>query len=486
MNRIGTAQQMRDMDRRATEQYAIPGLLLMERAALSVVSAMEQRDLLRGSIVIVCGKGNNGGDGYAVAWELHRRQCQVSLVNLFGCSPQSEDGAIYYQIVQSLGIPFVDISAVSTADVIVDAVFGTGLSREITEDWVERMNQAKGFVVSVDIPSGLQADSPIPFSHTVQADLTVTFAAWKKALVFYPAAWRAGEVVVADIGIPEFETDWEMMSWEGIKSRLPKRCPMGHKGTFGKVLAVAGSVGMTGAAALCANAALRGGCGLVTLATPKSVQPVLAKKLTEVMTLPLKDEGKGCLQPAGIPVLTSALEQADAVLFGCGVGREESVRSVLETVLQAGRPTVLDADGLFALTDIPEGTVLTPHVGELSRLSGVTPQEIEQDRLSFALSFAQQKGVVLVLKGARTVIATPGGRAYVCPWGNDGMATGGTGDVLAGLLVSFLAQGLTAEDAAYCAVGLHARAGDRAAKLYSSRGMLAGDLLEQLWKECLE
>lgn len=491
--KIATCEQIRSMDKRAIEQYGIPGIVLMENAASAVVREMEARKLCGGRIVILCGKGNNGGDGYAVAWHLFRQGYDVVLVNVFSQTPKTEDAYTYYQIAKNIGIPFGELNEIDGADVIVDAIFGNGLKNELNDFCaaiVERINAACAYVVAVDLPSGMDADCAAQLNKPIRTDLTVTFVAGKKSLVFYPSALDAGELVVCDIGIPEScrEQVAEVIDKQMIAAALPKRKKDSYKNSFGHVFVVAGSSGMTGAAALCAQAALQSGCGLVTLGIASSLQGILAQKLTEVMTYPLYDGQSGGLYKECATALCEFAAKSNTILFGPGLGRSEHIGYLLGELLRTARsPVVIDADGLNALAENIEllretecEVVLTPHPGEMARLSGISVQEIEQDRISFALHYAVQHRVVLILKGARTVVATPGGRAYVCLWGNSGMATAGSGDVLAGVTASLLAQGISSEQAAFCAVGLHALAGDSAAESIGGAGVTAGDILNRV------
>ncbi len=491
--RIATCEQIRNMDNRAIEQYGIPGIILMENAASAVAREMEARSLCDGRIVVLCGKGNNGGDGYAVAWHLFRQGYDVVLVNVFSQVPKTEDSYAYYQIAKNIGIPFGEFNEMDGADVIVDAIFGNGLKNELNDfcaNIVSRVNESRAFVVAVDLPSGMDADCAIQINIPIHADLTVTFAAGKKSLFLYPSALDAGEVVVCDIGIPEpcREQVATVIDKRMIADALPRREKNAYKNSFGHVFAVAGSSGMTGAAALCAEAALRSGCGLVTVGIAASLQGILAQKLTEVMTYPLYDGQSGGLYKECASAMCEFAAKSDAVLFGPGLGRSEHIGYLLGELLRAAcSPVVVDADGLNALAENMEllretecDIILTPHPGEMARLSGTSVQEIEQDRITFALNFAVQHRVTLILKGARTVVASPSGRAYLCIWGNSGMATAGSGDVLAGVTASLLAQGLPCEQAAFCAVGLHALAGDSAAESLGEAGMAAGDILNRV------
>ncbi len=490
---IMTCEQTRCKDSMAMMRFGIPGMLLMEHAALGVLREMERRKLLNGRIVVMCGRGNNGGDGYALARLLFLRGADVTVVNVFDMPPKGGDANSYYQMVQRLKVPFGTPADLGQADVIVDAIFGTGLSRELNDfccDLIEKMNSSKAVRVCVDVPSGMNGDEAYQKNPMVQADLTVTFTAYKPGLIFYPAAAWAGEVVPVPIGIPDTLGDdrTTVLDRQMLCSFLPKRMPEGHKNSFGHVLAVGGSVGMTGAITLSAQTALRCGCGLVTAGVPASLYPIVEQKLTEVMTLPFEDGRQGSFLPEAGEQLSKQLERPDAVVFGPGIGRGSGAEAMLHVLLQSNSHVVIDADGLNLLSGHMDwladrtckACILTPHPGEMARLAKVSVGEIEENRVEFARQFAMQYHVTLVLKGARTVIAEPGGKVFVNLYGNAGMATAGAGDVLAGAVGSFLAQGVAESQAAVLAVGLHALAGDFARDELGEAGVTAGDISSRL------
>lgn len=485
--------QIKHYDTLAMVKYGIPGVLLMEHAALAVMKEMEHRHWLVGKIVIICGKGNNGGDGYALARLLYQQGADVSVLNLFCEEPKTADASVFYNITGKLAVPQAEISDIDRADVIVDAIFGIGMKRELNPfccDVIQHINQTSAKKVCIDLPSGMDGDESFQKNPMVAADLTVTFTAYKPGLVFYPSAYAAGEVVLADIGIPPMNGGEriKVIDESMIRQQFPKREPSGHKNTFGAVLTAGGSTGMTGAICLSSQAALFSGCGLVTAAVPQSLNPVLEQKLTEVMTIPLPDGNAGCFSASSTDLFLQCVRKNHVTVFGPGAGTGEGTAVLLKALLSEQTSAVIDADALNVLskqmdwlyTKRCQTCILTPHPKEASRLSGISVAEIEADRIGFALAFAQKYHVILVLKGARTVIASPNGNVYVNLFGNSGMATAGSGDVLAGLIGGLLAQGADGESAAVCAVAIHALSGDLLREKIGTYGMTAGELCRQI------
>lgn len=508
MMKIVTGEQMKELDRRAIIDGHIPAIVLMERAGSAVVSCLEQRfGPVKGKrITIICGKGNNGGDGYVVARMLRRRHALVRILTVTPLSNLSRDAAtMCRQFVKAAGkssiYPYKSQKQAKTlfhdSDILVDAIVGTGLSTAITGHYAEvidAINEASRPVVALDLPSGLHADTGAMLGHAVSADLTVTFELPKLGLYQNHGIDAAGEIAIADIGIPSGYIDTirnhaSLITQDAVRSYLPTRRLSSHKGIFGHAGIIAGSVGKTGAAAMAANAALRIGAGLVTVAVPSSVNDVLEAKLLEVMTAPMPETKSRTLARSALDRLQTFMAARTALAIGPGLSTHpETVELVRALTKHLDRPSVLDADALNALTGrtallasckIPP--IITPHPGEMARLeAGATPRTINSDRFGTATRFACERGVFVVLKGARTVIARPDGALAVCPTGNPGMATAGTGDVLTGMIVGLLAQGLAPWEAACAATYLHGAAGDRAASIKGYAGLIAGDIIEQI------
>ena len=506
--KIVTATQMQALDRRTITEGRVPSLTLMERAGAGTADFIKDRfgPLAGKRVTIACGKGNNGGDGLVVARLLRQRRAIVTVLLLAPAAELSQDAKAMYRRWLRVG----STSATKTfrsadqaerlftdSDLIVDALLGTGLSAPVTgayRDAIRLMNEARRPVVAVDIPSGIHADDGALLGVAVQATATVTFGLPKMGLYLGAGVDHAGSIQVVDIGIPaayvnEIDGRTLLITKEMVTAALPPRPASSHKGTFGHAGILAGSVGKTGAAALAAKAALRTGAGLVTVGTPVSVNDVLEGKLLEAMTLPLPETKARTLGRAGFDRILAFIQARTAVAIGPGLSTHpETVELVQSLVKQLDRPSVLDADALNALasraallTECKTPPILTPHPGEMARLEvDSTPQTVNADRPGTARRFARERGVFVVLKGARTVVARPDGLLMICPTGNPGMATAGTGDVLTGMLVGLLAQGVPSWEAAYAATYLHGAAGDLAVCRLGAAGMIAGDLIEHI------
>jgi NAD(P)H-hydrate epimerase len=503
--KVITAHTMQEIDRAAISRYGIPGAQLMENAGRCCVEEIIARFGLNGSAVVMAGKGNNGGDGYVIARLLGKKGWNVKVVILADSDQISGDAAANLGKLPDSIISFctresrlspLQKEEIFQADLIVDALLGTGLCSNVSGVYleaVELINASGRPVVSVDIPSGIDGSTGRVLGNAVRAYLTVTFAFAKLGHILYPGAEHTGRLVVADIGIPqqlmEAASGYDFLDEDAIRPTLHRRDRQAHKGQFGHCLVIAGSTGKTGAAALAANSAVRAGSGLVTLATAESIHTILEMKTTEAMTVPLPDAGSGYLTTSAFPAIKKLLAGKDAVAIGPGIDRHPGtyalVRNLVETL---DLPLVIDADGLNALAeDITvlkrkksKQVILTPHPGEMSRLTGSPIPDVEAIRISVAQEFARTYGVFLVLKGARTVIASPDGTAAVNGSGNPGMASGGMGDVLTGIIVSLLGQGYAAWDACRLGVFLHGFAADMVAEEKGEIGINATDVLEKL------
>lgn len=505
MIRVLFPQEMAELDRAAAEE-GIPGRELMERAGRMV--AEQARDMLGGlcagrRVVVVAAKGNNGGDGLVAARYLASWGAAVEVFLLARPEELSPDAALNHRryleeggrVVS--GDPDLLVEALRGADLAVDAIFGFGFRGRAEGPFartIEILNGSEVPVLSVDLPSGVDAATGAVEGPAVEADRTVTLAWPKVGLYLYPGAEYVGELVVADIGIPprllasKVQSDIHALEEEDAAGMLPRRRPHAHKGMCGRVLVVAGSTGLTGAAALCSRAAMRSGAGVVTLGIPSSLNPVMEVKLTEVMTLPLPDDGEGHLAEGAAEVVLKALDSFDVLALGPGLGTwPGTVAAVRKLVAEAPRPLVLDADGLNGLvgsTRVLEKrqgpTVITPHPGELGRLLGRSGAEVQADRLGSSLEASSRFRCPVVLKGANTVIAEPGGRAYFHPLALPELATAGSGDVLTGCLAALVAQGLDVLSAALCAVMVHGKAAQLASSVVGGKGMLAGDVISHL------
>lgn len=505
--KVAMAEEMRRLDEQATQDYGIPGIVLMENAGVAVVREIET--IMDGvsdkKICIFAGKGKNGGDGFVAARHLSNRGAKIKVFLLAARDAVQGDAAIQLEILTRMGVDVIEVTGirdwdkvkigVAFADCLVDALLGTGYGRDITgamAQAVELINHAGKTVVAVDIPSGVQADTGQIGACAVRADYTVTFGLPKPGLLLYPGAACAGKWMVADIGLPAalLETPalkLAVLTQRDISRRLPERRPDAYKGDCGRVWAVAGSTGLTGAAALCTAAALRSGAGLVTLGIAAGLNSIMEVKVTEVMTRPLPEAADGAIGLAAWGIIEHEAAASQVLAVGPGLGRQvETLALVREIVEKSQVPLVLDADALYALQDhtgllgkAKHMPVLTPHAGEMARLTGLTVADINENRLDVTKMAANEWQAIVVLKGAPTLIALPGGEIFVNTTGNAGMATAGSGDVLTGVIAGLLAQGLSGCDAALCGVYLQGLAGDLAAA-NGMAGLLAGDLLKTL------
>ncbi len=508
--KILTSREMREIDRTAIEDLGIPGVVLMENAGLQVVRTIRELfpdpEGLR--IAVVAGRGNNGGDGFVVARHLFNLGVCPEVLLLAAKAEVKGDAATNMGIALRSGIPVIEVltpaawrkarAKVLQATIIVDALFGTGLDKPLTGLFalaVADISRARGFRIAVDLPSGLSADTFRTIGPCVLADVTVALAAPKIAHVFPPAADAVGELVIAPIGIPPAlfdrpELKLEMIERETVRPYFAERKKDSHKGTYGHLLAFCGSVGKTGAAALAGKAALHMGAGLVTVATAESALAVVARSMAELMTEPLAETPKRTIAREALPRAVELLEGKSAVLLGPGLSTDPSTADFVRGLLEKVRiPMVIDADGLNILASDPDilrrlrgPVVLTPHPGELARLTSLSVAEVLERRLTLAPAFASKFGVYLVLKGYRTLTAAPDGRVFVNPTGNPGMASGGTGDVLSGMIASQIIQEKDPLGAVLSAVYLHGLAGDLAAEKAGERALVAGDIIRNIPK----
>ncbi|NOX96875.1 MAG: NAD(P)H-hydrate dehydratase [Nitrospirae bacterium] len=503
--KLVTPEEMREIDRKAIEEFQIPSLQLMENAGRQIAEAA--REMLRfplgKRVAIFAGRGNNGGDGFVAARYLVEEEAEIDIY-LLGKKEDVKGDA--QTNLQRLTQPVMEIKeekdldklkdSLSQADLIIDALLGTGARGKvqgILKATIELLNESGKPIISVDIPSGLSGEKGEPLDICVKAARTVTMGLPKQGLISYPGAEYVGELKVADIGIPpEVLNDHclkvNLLEEKDISSLFPYRRRETHKGNYGHILVLAGSTGFTGAAALAGLGALRSGGGLITLGVARSLNPVLEAKLTEVMTKPLPETGEGSLSLEAEGDILELVQRMDALAVGPGLSiHPETQELVKRLITKINKPMVIDADGLNGLagdisllTKSPASIIITPHPGEMGRLLGMTVAEVQSDRIGVARQAALQMGIVIVLKGARTVISDPEGNVYVNPTGNPGMASGGMGDILTGMIASFIGQGLTELEAAKAGVYIHGLAGDIAAGTQGEIGLIATDLLDKL------
>jgi len=507
LQKVVTASEMQVIDRSAIDDFGIPGLVLMENAGLAAASLIHESvpDLLERKVVIVCGKGNNGGDGFVIARHLFIDRVSVDVLLLGKRQQLKSDARVNADIAFKMGIPIHEITEknLSTQNhlfchchIIVDAIFGTGLSKPaggLHEKVIKKINASHKYVVAVDIPSGVDSDSGHLIGPHIKADITAALALLKRSHLLFPAAESMGEVQILDISIPHeaIEKQEIPVAWlelEDVQSLIPKRPTNTHKGEYGHTLVVAGSKGKGGAAGLAGLAALRAGAGLVTLAVPESCHQALEFNPLETMTVALPETKSGCISTKAIDTLLKTLKGKNVLAIGPGLSTDKETIQLLETFLpQVECPLIIDADGINALGkngkligQIQTETVLTPHPKEMSRLSGWSVQDILTHRIERAMEFAQEHDVTLLLKGARTVVALADGTVLVNPTGNPGMATAGSGDVLTGLIAGLISQGLSAPSATAAGSFIHGMAGDIYVETNHEVPLIASDLLDKI------
>lgn len=497
-----TAAQMREIDRQTIETYLLPGSILMENAGRAVAEAVAE--ITPGpEVLIIAGKGNNGGDGFVAARHLAEAGYFPQVALLAAAADLSGDAASNYRYLLEFDVtvhehPTDELLAdlFENADAIVDAVLGTGIKGAVkgrAAAVLSMMADFAGPVIAVDIPSGVNADTGVLLGDVATADITVTFGLAKQGLYLYPGRAYCGEIRVANIGLapaaianPAF--DCNVTTVDDVIAMLPPRAADAHKGDAGRLLVVAGSVGFTGAAAMAAMAAARAGAGLVTLACPATLNSVLEAKCTEVMTAPVADLGTGYFHLASLTRILEMADVADAVVIGPGLGTsKDTAQLIRDLMVHIETPVLIDADGINAfaaepqmLAECPAEVILTPHPGELARLTGQSIAEIQADRIATAQETASVLNATVLLKGAGTVTASSTGEAWINTTGNSGMASGGMGDILSGIIGAFVAGGADPVEAAVAGAYVHGAAADITAEVMGPRGYIASDLLHHI------
>lgn len=506
--KVLTSQQMKEIDRKTIEEMGVIGPILMENAGLQIVKEIKARfpQIDKEKIVILAGKGNNGGDGLVVARHLFNQGYDPYLLLLSQKKELKGDAALNLGIAEKIGVKITEIASLKEwenqkenlfqAALVVDAIFGTGLTKPakgIYAAVIEDINRAKAFKVAVDIPSGLSSDTFQIVGPCVKADLTVTLAAPKIAHIFPPAEEYIGELVVADISIPPLLFDNNQLKLELVEKRniLPyfkNRKKDSHKGTYGHLLILSGSLGKTGAAVMAAKAALKMGAGLVTVGTPESCLPIVARSMVELMTEPLPETEEKTLSSGALEKILFFLKGKDALLIGPGISTHPSTSElVLSLIPKLNVPAVFDADALNILASnpelfkfLPQPAVLTPHPGEFARLLHLSTRDVVENKLELVPQFAEKYGIYLVLKGYRTLIANPEGAVFINPTGNPGMATAGAGDVLSGMIASMIIQEDSLLEAILASVYIHGLSGDIGVEKLGERALTAGNIITYL------
>ncbi len=506
--KIAIAQDMRKIDEFAVKDYSLTISGLMEKAGLAILKTLEENypPLSKKTFGVLCGKGNNGGDGLVVARLLKKKKASVVVVLVGEADDLSIEAKKQYQKTKAAKVPILSMTdgekikliqaALEECDLIVDGLFGTGLSRPVEgiyRDLIQLVKKSGKPVVAVDIPSGLSADSGSPMGDALPAQMTVSFGLPKFGFYTPIGCSFTGKIKVANIGFPDELLNasfirQELSDLSMVQKSLPNYDENTHKGTRGRVLVIAGARGLTGAATLSAYGAQRIGAGLVTVACPESLNAILEVKLTEPMTAPVPEIEGGFLSPRATGRILDLAANVNSVVLGPGIGRNrETGQLVKDLIMKLTMPMVVDADALYLMgghldhfKTAQAPIIITPHPGEAAWLLKTTITAVEQNRLKVAKQLAQDYNVVVVLKGRFTVIANPQGEVRVNPTGNRGLATGGTGDVLSGIIGGLLAQRLPAFEAATTGVYLHGLAGEEASRKLGPDGLLAGDLLPLL------
>jgi len=506
--KLVSVKEMRKIDRMAIKELGISGVVLMENAGQSVVSAMEDFFGLENvhKVTIVCGKGNNGGDGFVVSRYLINQKISVDVYIMGTVSSIVGDAKKNLDIIVGLGLKPKIIKnkndlrklrlSLSNSEIVVDSFFGTGFSgriRGIGEDVVREINESGIHIVSVDTPSGIDSDTGNVSGEAVKADLTVTMGLPKVGQFLYPARHYVGELYVADIGFPEqvindVEVKGTLVDNEVLRRFIPWRAPNLHKGAFGRILIIAGSTGMTGAAAMAATSALRAGAGLVYLAIPEHLNPILEAKCTEAITIPVPQTENGSISLKAYTKIMDEIKKVDVVAIGPGMSQHPETQKLVRKVVEnANAPLLVDADGINALVGYTKvlkkrkkPTVITPHPGEMARLIESNARDIERNKVEVSRRYASRWEVILVLKGAPTVSSEQDGSFWLNPHVNSGLATAGSGDVLTGLIIGFLGQKTTPLAAAVSGVYIHSLAGEILKEKMGEHSIIAGDLIDAI------
>lgn len=503
--KILSPERMAKFDKYAIETWGIPSAVLMENAGRNTYRLIKERYLAgKKRIVIVCGRGNNGGDGFVVGRYAMRDGYRVRVFLLCKKGDLKGDAALNMRLYESLQGEIVEVEndfnaikmGVKHADIIVDAIFGTGLSKAIEEKEktvIEEINRSGKPVMAIDIPSGIDGKTGAPMGCAIKATHTFTYAYPKLGQILYPGGYHTGRLTVIDISIPAFAedvlgVDAQLVDGDMLRRCIKERLPWSHKGTYGHAAVIAGSPGKTGAAHMASLAALKVGAGLVTLLIPASLNDIMEAKLTEVMTYPVEDKGTGFFTMSSYEKVREFVEDKDVIVMGPGLSQNpETMELIRKLYTEIDKPFVIDADGINAFQghmDVLKGTkrntVLTPHPGELGRLINLSPKAINEDRMTVGRRFVEDTGVYLVLKGARSILFSPDGEIYINPTGNPALAKGGSGDILTGFIGGFVSQGYTPTEASLLGMYLHGYLADSWVESNTDMDLLAGDLLSGL------
>lgn len=511
--KVVTSKEMKEIEKAASELGILP-LLLMENAAIAVVSVIiqTQGDIKNKKFTILSGPGNNGGDGFAVARHLCNKGAIVKVLMFSGKNRITEEAEKNYEIVKKIGVPIIEINKfdentkhiISHSDCIVDAIFGTGLSRKVDGVFAEvisYINNLKKTVYAIDVPSGINADTGDLSGETVRADHTIALGFYKPGHLLFPSRSYCGNLFLADISLPGFlanDIRCEKIDEGETKTFFKKREPYSHKGRYGHLALIGGSPGKTGAIIMASKAAMKVGVGLATIICPHSLNSYIENAQLEVMTFPVGDIN-GCLSFAAVDAVKDFINNKNAVVIGPGLSANEITEEFFFSLLNdMSKPTVIDADGINLLArdksilkDKKGPMILTPHIGEMARLLNVSKEKIVKNPIEIARDFAVKEGVFLVLKSATTVLATPEDEVFISTYGCAGMATAGVGDLLSGIIGSFLAQGYDTKKSVLLGLTLHGISGQLAGDDLGNTTLMATDILNYMqivlkkWEETL-
>lgn len=507
--KLVTPLQMNEIDRYTINELGIPGIVLMENAAIKVFE--EAAAVLGGSVsgrrvLLLAGKGNNGGDAFAIARHMKLKGANICIYVLAEKTSISGDTKINLNILENIGVIVNELTDIKhligfekdleISELIIDGIFGTGFKGPpglIASEAIGKVNSAGRYVIAIDIPSGIDGETGKVPGICIKADVTVTFQLPKIGLVVHPGCDFVGKLVVADIGIPDKSIDMQKINSQVIDGKdvsgiIPLRSSDSNKGDYGKVFIVTGSAGMTGSGCLCAKAALRSGAGLVYVGAPKSLAFIYGSSLVEPIIIPVEDGKKGYISSGSLAQILNTMERMDVIAIGPGLSINDDTKAIVNGIIRKSKiPLILDADAINSiasdvsvLNELKVEAVITPHPGEMARLCGLTVEEVQADRIKVASEFAEKWHVTVALKGSRTIVALPDRKIFVNTTGNPGMATGGSGDVLTGIIAGLVGQGINPGDAAVAGVYLHGLAGDAAAAKKGMHGMIAGDIVEDL------
>ncbi len=480
---------MKLIDSDTINKVGIPSLVLMERAAYSVYEEIIKHAESSGRILIICGSGNNGADGVALARILNENGYVSDIYFAGNEEHYTEEMKLQSDIAHKIGLNIVKETRFCEYNIVVDAIFGIGLSREISgkyKELIEKMSGCDALKIAIDISSGINSGTGEIMGIAVKNDITVTFGTFKTGMLLYPAAEYSGEIIVKNPGFPEFVIEKNnqgvyVTEKTDVQRMLPKRYPDSHKGTYGKILVIAGSVNMSGAAILSGIAAYRSGCGLVKICTAEENREIIQISVPEAVMLTYGSDEND------IDRIKNEIEMSTAIVCGPGIGKGEIAAKIVEAVLRSGKKAVIDADALNIISEnqylkeyYNENIVITPHIMEFSRLTGLTIKEIKADSIVACRNYAEKNKITCVLKDSRTVIADSSGNVFINTSGNSGMSTAGSGDVLAGITGSLLGQGMSVTEGAALGAYIHGLAGDAARNKFGERGMTAGDICESI------